>query len=135
MKNHFTFLLICILFIGSCKSNNNNNDDNTSESTETGIFERLDVAQFQKRLAGTSYPQLIDVRTPEEYAQGTIQNAVNMNFHGDDFENQLNTLDKTKPVFVFCQVGGRSLKSAKKMQAMGFEKVYELEVGYSGWEQ
>ena len=97
-------------------------------------MERLDVAQFQKKLAEVPNPQLIDVRTPEEYTGGTIGDAVNMNFHSDDFEQNLNSLDKSKPVFVFCQAGGRSLKSAKMMQELGFQEVYELEVGYSGWE-
>ena len=131
MKNHFTLLLVSLFFFASCGSENNN--DNSGEAS--GIMERMNVAQFQEKLATTDNPQLIDVRTPEEYAQGTIHNAVNMNFHADGFETNLNTLDKSKPVFVFCQAGGRSLKSAKKMQALGFKEVYELEVGYSGWEQ
>lgn len=132
MKNLFTFLFSLAVLFGACQTGNNSDN---AESTETGTFERLDVAQFQEKLAVATNPQLIDVRTPEEYAQGTIMDAVNMNFHDDSFEQQLNTLDKAQPVYIFCQAGGRSLKTAKTMQSLGFKEIYELEVGYSGWEQ
>jgi rhodanese-related sulfurtransferase len=133
MKNYSFYLIICILLAGSCKSGNEN--EGSTDSTVTGIMERLDVAHFQKKLAETTNPQLIDVRTPEEVANGTIQGSVNMDFHSANFEERINTLDKSRTIFVFCQSGGRSLKTAKKMQALGFKEIYELEPGYSGWEQ
>ncbi len=132
MKNLFTLFLSIVVLIGACQSGDNSSNE---ENHADGTFERLNVAQFQAKLSVATNPQLIDVRTPEEYAAGTIMDAVNMNFHDDDFDQQLNTLDKSKPVYIFCQAGGRSLKTAKKMQALGFQEIYELEIGYSGWEQ
>ena len=52
--------------------------------------------------------QLIDVRKPEEFSSGHIENAVNMNFYDADFKSQLNSLDKTKEVYLYCRSGGRS---------------------------
>ena len=71
--------------------------------------------------------QLIDVRKPEEFSSGHIENAVNMNFYDSDFESQLKSLDKTKEVYIYCRSGGRSGKTAKMMEEMGFEKIYDLE--------
>ena len=56
-----------------------------------------------------------------------------MNYYGTDFQEQLQSLDPTKPVFIFCKSGGRSSQALNKMVAMGFQEVYELEGGYSGW--
>lgn len=79
--------------------------------------------------------QLIDVRKPEEFSSGHIENAVNMNFYDSDFESQLKSLDKTKEVYIYCRSGGRSGKTAKMMEEMGFEKIYDLEGGMINWEK
>ena len=52
----------------------------------------------------------------------------------ENFEINIQKLDKTRPVIVYCQRGGRSAKCAKKMKALGFIKIYDLEGGYSKWE-
>lgn len=79
--------------------------------------------------------QLIDVRKPEEFSSGHIENAVNINFYDSDFESQLKSLDKTKEVYLYCRSGGRSGKTAKMMKEMGFEKIYDLEGGMINWEK
>ncbi len=76
---------------------------------------------------------LIDVRTPEEFADGYIKNAKNINFYDDSFMNKINKLDKKQPVYIYCKKGGRSAKAAQKLKAAGFEKVYDLEGGISQW--
>lgn len=77
--------------------------------------------------------QLVDVRTPEEYNAGTIGGAINMDFYSADFQSQLATLDKEKPVMIFCKSGGRSGQTLEMMKEMGFTTVLELEGGYSNW--
>ncbi|NQY06297.1 MAG: rhodanese-like domain-containing protein [Flavobacteriaceae bacterium] len=77
--------------------------------------------------------QLIDVRTPEEFESGYVKNAVNMNFYDDDFSENLDKLDKTKPVCVYCKKGGRSAKAAKQLHEKGFEEVYDLDGGITNW--
>jgi len=100
------------------------------------VAEKVDVNTFSTKLESLKDVQLVDVRTPEEYAGGSIKNAMNMNFHGADFDQQLRTLDKSKPVMVFCQAGvpeGRSGQTMAKLKEMGFEEIYELDGGYLGW--
>jgi rhodanese-related sulfurtransferase len=78
--------------------------------------------------------QLLDIRTPEEFDGGYINNAMNINFFDDDFITQATSkLDTNKPVYLYCKVGGRSGKAAKKLKEAGFTKVYDLEGGFDKW--
>jgi len=78
--------------------------------------------------------QLIDVRTPEEFSEGYIANAQNIDFYSDTFDADILKLDKTKPVVLYCRSGGRSAKCSKKLIEAGFTKVYDLEGGITQWE-
>jgi rhodanese-related sulfurtransferase len=77
---------------------------------------------------------LIDVRTPQEYQQGHIENSKNINIAGDSFKEEIQKLDKSQPVYVYCKVGGRSARATSMMKEMGFEEVYDLEGGIRNWE-
>ena len=78
--------------------------------------------------------QLVDVRTTEEYINGHIAGAVNMNVTDPSgfFTEQIADLDKTKPVAIYCRSGVRSKIAAKEMIAIGLE-VYELGGGILDW--
>lgn len=120
MKKLITILFLSALFT-SCKGQ-------TSEGIQT-----IDVKTFANKLKTTDKPQLLDVRTPEEYAGGHIENASNVNWNGSDFETKAANYDKTKPVFVYCKVGGRSSQAAKKLAEMGFTTIYNLDGGMMKW--
>ncbi|RAJ13433.1 rhodanese-like domain-containing protein [Olleya aquimaris] len=77
--------------------------------------------------------QLVDVRTPEEFQAGYIAEAQNIDFMSPTFEEDIKTLDKEKPVLLYCQKGGRSAKCAEKMKDLGFKKIYDLQGGFSKW--
>ncbi|WP_081956193.1 rhodanese-like domain-containing protein [Jejuia pallidilutea] len=77
--------------------------------------------------------QLIDVRTPKEYAEGHIENAININYYSKNFEDSLKLLDIKKPVYIYCRSGKRSAKSVSKFRAVGFDSIYELEGGMLNW--
>ncbi len=81
-------------------------------------------------------PQLVilDVRTPEEYDAGHIEEAQNIDFNGDAFDDQIKTLDPNSNYLVYCAVGGRSAQSIEKMKAAGFQHVYDMQGGISAWE-
>ena len=111
-------------------------DENTVEITsvpQTGIINKdVDVKIFSELVAQDD-GQLLDVRTPEEWDSGVIKGANKMNFFDKDFNTQLEKLDKTKPVYVYCKSGGRSGKAAKQMEKMGFTTVYNLVGGITAW--
>ncbi len=77
--------------------------------------------------------QLIDVRTPEEYKEGTIKGAININFLNDNFKKEIEQLDPNQPIYIFCQSGKRSAKAHKLLIEEGFKNVYELAGGYNAW--
>ncbi len=77
--------------------------------------------------------QLVDVRTPDEYAEGHIEGALNINFNDDNFKDLISKVDKSKPVAVYCGRGGRSGKCSAYMKKAGFTKVYDLDGGITEW--
>ncbi|MDN6281091.1 MAG: rhodanese-like domain-containing protein [Psychroflexus sp.] len=77
--------------------------------------------------------QLVDVRTPEEFSEGSISHAQNINVMSPDFIDQIEEFSKSEPVYVYCKSGARSLKAAEIMVSRGFSKVIDLEGGYMNW--
>ena len=89
---------------------------------------------FSQKLSNANDGQLVDVRTPEEFKEGHLKGAVNIDFYNEDFESQIETLDKNKPVFVYCGSGGRSASTAAILNKAGFKEVYDLEGGIVQWQ-
>jgi thioredoxin 1 len=77
--------------------------------------------------------QIIDVRTIDEYTGGHIAFAKNFDQAENDFEKQIQTLDKSKPVYIYCLSGGRSGSAAKRMAKQGFTKIINLDGGIMAW--
>lgn len=99
---------------------------------EGQIAKDITVLEFS-RLIKSNPGQLIDVRTPAEVSKGAIEGSTNMNLFDDNFEAQIDKLDKTKPVYVYCASGGRSGEAMEMMHKKGFKEVYNLEGGYNAW--
>ncbi|HSD13906.1 MAG TPA: thioredoxin domain-containing protein [Flavobacterium sp.] len=97
--------------------------------------ETISVADFETKLNATENAQLLDVRTVGEYTEGHLDNSKNIDWNGNSFETEVQKLDKSKPVFVYCLVGGRSKKAADKLTAMGFTTVYNMDGGYMKWSE
>ncbi|WP_269240187.1 thioredoxin domain-containing protein [Flavobacterium limnophilum] len=96
-------------------------------------IENIAPEAFAKKIKETPNAQILDVRTPEEFASEHIDNAVNINWLGNDFVSNTEKLDKSKPVFVYCKSGARSTKAAAKLGELGFKKIYQLEGGILKW--
>lgn len=94
---------------------------------------KLKPTEFESMLAKDKSVQLVDVRTPEEFASGHIEGAVLIDYYDTDFGERIGKLDKTKPVMVYCAAGGRSGSTAEQLNKMGFKKVYDLEGGMRAW--
>jgi len=77
--------------------------------------------------------QIIDVRTPNEFENGHIENAVNIDFKAADFIENISALNKNKTLLIYCRSGNRSGKAAKIMDSLGFTKIYDLEGGFMNW--
>jgi len=99
----------------------------------SGQVRSISVDEFEKQLIATKGEQLIDVRTPQEFEKYRIVSAKNINYNGSDFRSQIERLDKTKPVLVYCLSGVRSKSAANVIRAAGFKIIYELEGGINAW--
>lgn len=93
----------------------------------------LSVEVFEKKYSESTGAQLIDVRTSGEYGGGHLPKATNIDYRGADFQEKIKTLDKTKPVFVYCLSGGRSAAATEALRKSGFSQVYDLQGGYLKW--
>lgn len=80
--------------------------------------------------------QIVDVRTPQEFASGHIKGAVNVDFRDPDFEKNIDkAVKKKKTVMVYCRSGRRSLNAMNLMVKNGFKEVYNMEGGMLVWEK
>ena len=89
--------------------------------------------EFANGISTSVQPQIIDVRTPDEYATGHIKNAINIDWLSGTFETKTESLDKKKSVYVYCKSGNRSSKAVKKLEELGFTKIVELKGGILKW--
>lgn len=101
------------------------------KETTGAIAKDVDVTEFAELIKGDGL--LLDVRTPGEVSAGAIAGHTNINYSASDFSQQLDKLDKNKPVYVYCAAGGRSGKAMKMMADKGFKEVYNLKGGYGAW--
>ena len=78
---------------------------------------------------------ILDVRTPGEYKAGRLHRAININVNAADFAQQVDKLDKSKPLFFYCATGNRSVRAAEKLVEKGFTNLYHMEKGFKAWER
>jgi len=108
-----------------------NCDTKTSKSdSQGGEVTIILPAEFKLKSENQT---IVDIRTPQEYRQGHIKNAVNINLFDRNFLEEVGKLDKTKPVFIYCRTGNRTSSASKKMVKLGFQQVYDLKGGISNW--
>lgn len=90
--------------------------------------------EFEKGIGNKDSVQILDVRTPVEYAGGHIEGALLADWNNEkEFERRVAFIDKQKPVYVYCLAGGRSALAAEKLRTAGYEKVFELDGGIKAW--
>ena len=76
---------------------------------------------------------IIDVRTPEEFSEGHIAGATNVDFRSDAFSDEINKFDKDKEYVVYCRSGNRSRGALEVMTEQGFTLIHHLSSGIIGW--
>ena len=91
------------------------------------------AANLVKSFKGNDELIILDVRTKEEYDNGCVEDAVNVDFYSSNFKKMIKLMDKQKTYLVYCQSGIRSKKAASLMSEMGFKKIYHMYEGIEGW--
>lgn len=113
MKYWFSIFSLCFFLIGCAQSK-------TKPITEVSQNELNSVI-------------VVDVRTPEEFAAGHIENAVNIDWFDSNFADQIGSIDKEKKIYLYCKKGGRSAKATMLLDSLGYSNVIDLEGGYDLW--
>ena len=114
------FVLVTVLGI-SC---------NTKSQSQSDAIKVLTPTEFKEKLANQT---IIDIRTPQEYSQGHIEGAVNINYYDSNFIDQIAKYDKNQPIFIYCRSGNRTSPASKKIADFGFKQIYDLEGGILSW--
>ena len=103
-----------------------------AEAGQAGGPVRVGVTEFAT-LAGSPEVQVIDVRTPEEFADGHIAGAVNISVQSSDFSTRVAELDPAATYAVYCRSGNRSQPAVAAMADAGITTIFELKSGTKGW--
>ena len=129
MKNSIKALLLAFmaLFILGCNVNSQE-----KSSDPKNIIQVINAEEYRDNITGKV---LIDIRTPDEFNSGHLEEAVNINFYDKDFLEQMSTYDKNEALFLYCRSGGRSAKASAKLKDMGFTKIIDLKGGIKAWQK
>jgi rhodanese-related sulfurtransferase len=76
---------------------------------------------------------IIDVRTSEEFSQGHLPRAVNLDFFAPDFSAKIKGYEG-KSVLIHCASGGRSGQTVNMIKDSKFQAIYHLKTGFTGWQ-
>ena len=118
MRKGIYLIVMCLSFIFGCQAKSG--------------FTSVDAKTFAVEIAKPQV-QLVDVRTAEEYQQGHIPAAVNIDVNSPDFDSRIAELDKERCVALYCRSGRRSKIAAARVVELGF-KVVELDGGVLSWQ-
>ncbi len=122
----FLSLIMTVFIAYSC-------NDKLAKANDKALFENIDVTSAKKLITENPDMIILDVRTPGETKNGTLPNAIKIDFKNSNFQDEINKLDKNKSYLVYCKSGGRSVGACKKMKAAGFTKLINMKGGYSSW--
>lgn len=125
MKRSFLFLSILFIIAGCAITQKKLKEDVTCRQA-------LKLIQIHSR--DTNFV-VLDVRTPEEYNNGHIEKALNIDYKSADFQDKIKALDKRKTYLVYCRSGGRSAKSIEIMKNLNLNNLYHLFVGMEKWKK
>jgi rhodanese-related sulfurtransferase len=87
--------------------------------------------ELARRIKNGSAPFMLDVREPEEMADGVVAGSVNIPM--DEVEQRLRELPTDSDIVVICHLGQRSEYIANRLNALGFNRAFNLEGGVDAW--
>ncbi len=105
-----------------------------AQTIQKDSIQVLSQEEFEK-MSSKRKSKILDVRTPEEVAEGHLMGSTTINFLSPDFSKEVQALNKNKTYLLYCRSGSRTRKAADAMQKMGFKRVYMLEGGIIAWKE
>lgn len=105
----------------------------TGCTSTTGSVTLVDTGRAGTLMGSESDLVVLDIRTPEEVAEGVLPGATAIDFYSDTFRDRLAELDREVPYLVYCRSGNRSADAVTVMADLGFTEIYELDGGVGSW--
>jgi len=99
-----------------------------------GGFKEVNATEYEQHRANGK-TVVLDVRSPEEFAQGHVPGAVNIDINAPDFASKVAPFDKQQPILVNCHAGSRGAVASAALAKLGFKTVCNLEGGLQAWEK
>lgn len=135
MKPAQIFLILSVFAFASCEQSPPSEAPTPSEEEAPEPVTDVTPEEAAELLEEKSDITVLDVRTPEEYAEGHIADAVNMDFKDSKFGENIKELDKEETYLLHCRSGSRSAQALTQLKTLGLEKIYHLTSGMIGWEE
>jgi rhodanese-related sulfurtransferase len=113
-----------------------NAQTSSSQQQPQGSFEHISPTEAAALIQQHQKDQdfaILDVRTPEEFAEGHLEHAINVDFQAPTFRDLLDILNKQKTYLVYCKAGKRSESAFQLMQELHFNQVYNMTGGILEW--
>lgn len=129
-------LCICTALVFGCAQQKLTRQEAVSGDGKRLIVDLLEpkyAFEYIKKNKDNSNFVILDIRTPEEFASGHIEGAVNINFRADNFTSEIGKLDKNKTYFVYCRTGNRSYEAVNIMAGLNFRSILRLSDDITGW--
>ena len=130
-----------LVFSGNSKTKDVNKQSDTNnvltaktEAQENNnVYKDISASDAKKLIEKNSNKDfhIIDVRTADEFGQGHIEKATNIDFYQSDFEAKISSLDRSGIYLIYCRTGGRSTKAVEVFKNNQFKEVYNLLGGYT----
>lgn len=115
----FSTVMAFAIVLTSCAQNGEN------------TYSNVKVEELKEHMGTESI--ILDIRTPEEIAEGYVEGAKMINFYDENFMTEVEKLDKDAEIYVYCHSGGRSAKASQMMAEKGFKHVHNVEGGITAW--
>ncbi len=132
-KSLIIIMSLVVMASQACTSQGTTPSNASTTQQQPASVTNINQNQFTS-LTQDKKVQVIDVRTPEEIAEGYITGTqLFIDFNGSDFEKKIKALDPNTTYIIYCRSGGRSSKAADYMVNKGFKKVYNLTGGITQW--
>jgi rhodanese-related sulfurtransferase len=94
-------------------------------------YKTISVSDANAMIQSSPNLLVVDVRTPQEYAQGHLKGATNIPL--SDLPLRIGGLDRNRPILVYCQTGVRSAQASAILVNAGFTQVYDMDGGITAW--
>ena len=124
------YFLIAYFLSSACSTKEDPNV--TNQDFQFTDLKAVDSAKF---LNENPKVVVLDVRTPAEFKQGHIPNALNIDYKADNFETELGKLDRNTTYLILCRSGRRSSNSFDTFKKLGFKNIVHIDDGILGWKE